>query len=111
MGAFNTVTNSDSEVCPVCESLIRRRIQFKYGDTWQYDYVPGDELRWGGNDTGVPARTVRVLGYPENCPVCDADDDRVFDIWIRDNVIAEIVRGSTADYIADDSATYLVVDP
>ena len=51
MSAYNTVVLPDEEKCPHCGAAIRRRVQFKYGDTWQHDYMIGDRIKWGGNDS------------------------------------------------------------
>jgi hypothetical protein len=78
--------------------LIRRRVQFKYGDTWDYDYQVGDRISWGGNDKGRPAHRVQVLGFPEECPVCGYDPAGVYDVFIEDDVIVDVVPGRTLPY-------------
>lgn len=109
MSAYNTVVMPDTEQCPSCGSLIRRKIQFKYGDTWQHDYAIGDRITWGGNDIGIRASLVKALGYPEDCPVCCHDLGGVFDVIVRNDVIEDVVRGATRPYIEAGHATYLVV--
>lgn len=111
MGAYNTVDLPDEEVCPACRSPVRRRAQFKYGDTWQHHYGVGDAIRWGRNDVGVPAKEVRVLAYLEPCPTCNGDDDHVVEITVRDGRIESFRPGSTADYIAAGHETYLIDEP
>jgi hypothetical protein len=111
MSAYNTVVLPADEQCPHCGSVIRRRVQFKYGDTRQHDYAVGDRLSWGGNDIGRPATLVKVLGYPEDCPVCGQDLGGVFDVIVRSNVIEDVVPGSTQPYIEADNASYLVAEP
>ena len=71
MGAYNTVVLPAEEQCPRCSSVVMRRVQFKYGDTRQHDFIVGQRIGWGGNDIGRKATRVKVLGYPEGCPVCD----------------------------------------
>lgn len=44
MSAYNTVVLPKEEQCPRCGSVIRRRVQFKYGDTRQHDYTIGDQF-------------------------------------------------------------------
>lgn len=110
MSAYNTVVLPAAEKCPRCGSLIRRRIQFKYGDTRQHDYTIGDRIMWGGNDVGEPAVLVKVLGYPEGCPVCGDDLGGVFDVIVRNGVIEDVVPGTTRPYIEADNAGYLVVE-
>lgn len=110
MSAFNTVMLPDEEHCPRCRSVIRRRVQFKYGDTWQHDYTIGDRLSWGGNDVGRPETLVKALGYPEDCPVCGHDLGGVFDVIIRRDVIEDVIPGTTQPYIDADNANYVVVE-
>jgi hypothetical protein len=111
MSAYNTVVLPDEEKCPRCGTGIRRRVQFKYGDTRQHDYVIGDRIKWGGNDIGKPARLVTALGYPEDCPVCENDLGGVFDVVIRDGVIKDVVPGNTRPYIDAGDANYIVLEP
>jgi predicted RNA-binding Zn-ribbon protein involved in translation (DUF1610 family) len=110
MSAYNTVVLPTEEQCPRCGSIIKRRVQFKYGDTWQHDYAIGDRIRWGGNDVGKPATLVKVLAYPEDCPVCGHDFGGVFDVIVRDGVIEEVVPGSTQPYIEVGNASYIVME-
>jgi hypothetical protein len=69
MGAFNTLHVETD--CPECGQRAHFDIQFKYGSCWQYDYVLGDRIRWGGNDFGEQGlvNTV-ILGTGEPCPIC-----------------------------------------
>jgi hypothetical protein len=110
VSAYNTVAMAAEEKCPRCKSLIRRRVQFKYGDTWQHDYLIGDRISWGGNDVGEPAGLAMALGYPEDCPVCGFDLGGVFDVIFRDGIIEDVVPGNTRRYIEADNGSYLIVE-
>ncbi len=46
MSAFNILL-VDIE-CIQCHQSNIQRLQFKFGDTWQYTYKLGDKVRWGG---------------------------------------------------------------
>jgi len=46
MSAFNILIIHSH--CPFCHNPIDLRLQFKYGDTWQHEYIVGDSLKWGG---------------------------------------------------------------
>jgi hypothetical protein len=111
MSAYNTVVLPVGEVCPRCGSLIKRRVQFKYGDTWQLEYAVGDRISWGGNDVGVPATLVKVLGYPENCPVCGYDLGGVFDVIVGSGIIEDVVPGTTQPYVEADHESYIIIVP
>jgi hypothetical protein len=54
MSAYNTVVLAAEVQCPRCGSLIRRRVQFKYGDTRQHDYAIGDRIRRGATTSASP---------------------------------------------------------
>src|SRR5262249_6893725 len=111
MGAFNTVTLSEPEICAACDESIHRRIQFKFGDTWQYEYVIGETLAWGGNQIGVRAHLVQVLGYGEGCSNCRArDEPGVYDILVRDGEIVGVAPGREDAYVAY-GAGYIVLEP
>jgi hypothetical protein len=103
VGAYNTVVAPEAEACPACGEPFARRVQFKYGSCWAYEYAVGDTLRWGGNDKGERAPLAVALGYPEPCPHCGHDlDGSYYDVLIRDDVIAAVTPGSPAAYAADD---------
>ena len=72
MGAFNTLTTET--ICPVCNHKVIFDIQFKYGNTWQYQYKLGQKITWGGNDIGVPnKKKVLVEGIGGPCSNCKTD--------------------------------------
>jgi hypothetical protein len=85
--------------------------QFKYGDRWVYEYAVGDTLKWGGNDRGVPARLVKVQGYPEPCPDCCFDPDRWYDVVLRDDVIESVTPGSGDTYSKAGDDGYVILEP
>ncbi len=87
MGAFNTL-EARAE-CPVCKKIGSFRIQFKYGDTWQYLYHLGDEIRWGGNDFGHRSLRVRIEGISEKCPNCHTKWIEM-DIMSEENILCEV---------------------
>lgn len=89
MSAFNRLLVDTT--CPRCGRAIRRAFQFKWGATWQYDYLPGESLRWGGNDIGTPglARTV-VEAWPEACTACGWDEDATYDLVIEFDVTRSV---------------------
>jgi len=74
MGLFNTLLVAIS--CPDCGGWHEARIQFKFGDTWQFEYSMGDTIKWGGNDIGsADFLRVKVYGIIEStiCPFCNKD--------------------------------------
>ncbi len=61
MGAYNVL--KVNEQCLNCGASIMLDIQFKFGDTWQYNYLLGEKIRWGGADIGIPnLDKVKVYG-------------------------------------------------
>ena len=90
MPAYNTVTARVT--CARCGEVADRRVQFRYGDTWQHEYALGDELRWGGNDVGVRgAARVRVRGSMEPCPACGVEADEVT-ILVEHDVLRSVTN-------------------
>lgn len=91
MGAFNTLTTELQ--CQNCTMGFDARIQFKFGDKWQYEYLIGDKIKWGGNDEGIhDLKNVKVYGILENdvCTTCGHKNPEVFDIYLSHDVIKEV---------------------
>jgi hypothetical protein len=110
MGAFNTVRAT--AVCPSCEDAVPVVVQFKYGNTRQFEYKLGDELCWGGNQIGTPGKRRVVLeGVVENsCAVCGADREWSIYLFVEND---RLVSAETADGRYDfgkEGRTYLVLD-
>lgn len=109
MGAFNVV-RLELE-CPRCRSLVDVSVQFKYGDTWQHEYAIGDELRWGGNDVGVPGRKlVAVDGVAESpCPGCGQSEWDLY-VFVDDGKISRVMSADgTYDFVST-RRNYVVVE-
>lgn len=92
MSTFNVLKTSVK--CPNCENYYSAKIQFKYGDTWQYEYNLGDMIKWGGYDIGKPGTTsVKVYGILETdvCPICGfINNHNEFDLLVKDDVIISV---------------------
>jgi hypothetical protein len=87
-------------------------VQFKYGNTWQFEYTVGDELRWGGNQIGVPGKTCVVLeGVSEHpCPNCGYDGEWNLDVLVKDDRLVS-AETSTGRYdFAKAEQTFVVLD-
>ena len=109
MGAFNVVTTPRR--CPKCERLVQVRIQFKFGDTWQYEYQVGDRLRWGGNDIGKPGyRKVVIDGIAEGCPTCGFDEEWNFYIFLENDIIQTVEPASNRYDFCRVGLTYIVLE-
>jgi hypothetical protein len=109
MSAFNVVTVTTA--CPGCQSPVPVRIQFKYGNTWQYEYKVGNRLKWGGNDIGKPGyRRVVVDGVAEKCPNCGYNDERNFYVFVEHDVIKAVEPASNRYDFAQARQTYIVLE-
>lgn len=110
MGAFNVVR--DVAACPRCGSETPVAAQFKYGDTWQHSYVPGDLLRWGGNDIGSPGQPRVVVDAIAEapCPSCGFEG---WDLYVfLENDRIDSVTTATGEYdFARAKATFIVLEP
>lgn len=105
MGAYNVLLAKVQ--CSFCKNTYEAKIQFKYGDTWQHQYVVGDKILWGGNDIGVKgALRTKVYGVLETdvCPICNHDNlNNEYDIYVEGDVIKSVsIMKDIGDYFADD---------
>lgn len=109
MGMFNTV--SARLKCPACNCDVTLPVQFKYADTWQYQYEIGEDLRWGGNDIGLPGkRHVVVDGVVAGkCPKCGYDDEWNVYVHIECDRIAR-VENATGKYQFVADSNYVVLE-
>jgi len=112
MGTFNILKTKIA--CASCNYSFDVEIQFKYGDTWQYIFKIGDELKWGGNDVGNPAfKNVLVYGIAgvNICPNCNVVNCEEFDLFIVDNKI-HLIRPmeSYQDYLTDPDGDFYIVE-
>lgn len=89
MGSFNTLITELT--CPDCGQQSQARIQFKFGNNWQFEYRTGETITWGGNDMGDPNhKKVKLYGIIEltHCPYCNKNSiPEEYDIFVADNVI------------------------
>ena len=110
MSAFNLVTST--QVCSVCGQRVELRVQFKYGEEWQYEYRLGEKLGWGGNQRSKPgASKVVAEGTNELCPQCSTLSNDDYEVWVEKDVITRVrpASGEFAFTAADD--TFIVVEP
>jgi hypothetical protein len=113
MGAYNRLFTGQTEICPACGEQVPLIVQFKYGNTWQFDYFIGETLRWGGNDIGSPAHErVLVYGAPDLCTNCGRNlRDEHFEILIEKSKIISCSKSSEHLHeFAARSKTFLVLD-
>ena len=111
VGLFNRLITAVK--CSNCKREVETAIQFKFGDTWQYNMVIGNEIKWGGNDNGEPGNSiVMVYGIAENniCSHCGFENEEEFNIMIKDNVISTVSPiDSIEKYIeANDCGWYAI---
>ena len=107
MSAFNSLKSEIT--CPTCGRAGTFDIQFKYGETWQHQYMIGDRLHWGGNEVGTPGVSeVQVQGLGGPCPICGADFQQ-FSVIIRNDKIVAVRPVSNAEYEAMEPKGFLVV--
>lgn len=93
MGAFNTVRGITD--CPSCGCSVEVAAQFKYGDTWQYEYRMGDRLQWDGNQIGRPgARRAIVDAEAEGCPCCGYQDGWSLHLIVEEDVLTALTPAS-----------------
>ncbi len=113
MGTFNVLKIQN--ICSICSIRSEIRIQFSFGDTWQFEYEIGDTIRWGGYDIGKPnLPKVKVYGIleTEKCFNCNSPyiiDE--FDILVQFDVIMEVQKmANFSDYLVNDG-DYVELSP
>lgn len=85
MSAFNILKTEIT--CPKCGKRSLFEVQFKYGNTWQYVYRLGDEIKWGGNEVGKRTeKDLQIEGIGGPCQNCGEDNIDCF-IEIKGNEI------------------------
>jgi hypothetical protein len=92
MGAYNILKTEIQ--CTHCKKTFIGKVQFKFGDTWQYEYLIGETIKWGAANIGHPdIDNVKVYGILENlnCPVCESPLECEYDIIIKEHTIISIV--------------------
>jgi hypothetical protein len=109
MSAFNTVVAKLE--CPNCRSVVTMPVQFKFGNTWQFQYEVGDLLRWGGNDIGQPMlRHVVVDGVAAGrCPRCSYDSEWNVYVHIENDRITRVENADGRFDFAASGKNYLVL--
>ena len=109
MGSFNTVRAEAA--CPHCGRTYPVVVQFKYGNTWQFEYEIGDAIRWGGNDIGERgARSVVVAGVAETRCTCRFDGEWEFYVYIEGDTVVRVVPSDGRYDFATASDGYLVLE-
>lgn len=92
MSAYNMLKTKVR--CSNCANIYNGLIQFKFGDTWQFEYNIGDKIKWGGNDIGKPGITeVKVYGIldSDECPACKKENTSTeYDIIIKSDIIVKV---------------------
>jgi hypothetical protein len=106
MSAFNVVHLHWHD--PQTNKILDINVQFKYGDTWQYEYEVGDILKWGGNDIGIKdVKHVVVFGALEN-DHSEVPED--FEVHIVDGKIEKVIP-VTGDFdFVHAKSTFIVLD-
>jgi hypothetical protein len=107
MTLYNTLL-LDS-VCPCCRERTTIKIQFRYGEVWDYIYFIGDEIKWGDGGAGEPGRKLVVLdGVSEACDMCEETAD--FLIFVENDII-KTIRQNQGEYQFFGDDGFLVLEP
>lgn len=98
-----------------CREMYPSQIQFKFGDTWQFQYQMGDKIKWGGNDIGKSGiHKVKVYGILESsqCPICGMLNGlNEFDINIENDIIISVNPiHNIKDYLIEDGNYRICID-
>ena len=104
MGLFNTLTTETK--CANCQKLSVFELQFKYGETWQYNYTIGDIITWGKVNVGLPhCQRVRIEAISNKCPHCLLEGMEYDIILEDDRLVASFPVGNTRENQSDEGFT------
>lgn len=106
MGTYHRVLESERS-CPHCGDLVRRPVQFHYGDTRPMDlYEFGEVVR--GVEPPDADSVVLVGGWPEACPACGRDfepDEEILAVEITSGAVTatkDADEGLRARFLMDE---------
>jgi len=110
MSAYNTVLTTLK--CPSCEAENAVIVQFKFANTWQFQYRVGDALQWGGNDVGVQgALHVVVDGIVEDeCLNCHNSGQWSVYVHIEGDRIARLENANGEFDFVKAKSNYIVLE-
>ena len=107
MGIYNTLLVES--ICTYCHEKTTLKIQFQYGEIWDYIYFVNDEIKWGAKNIGAQGKKTVVLdGVAEECDNCDETTDYL--IFVENDVIKSI-RQNNGEYHFFGSDGFLVLEP
>jgi len=96
-------------VCPSCFERTTIKIQFQYGEVWDYIYYINDEIKWGNCDEDMRGKKLVVLdGAGEECEACNEAADYL--IFVENDVIMS-VRQNQGEYQFFGAEGFLVLEP
>lgn len=108
MGAYNTLVVKS--VCSSCKNSTTLKIQFKYGDTWNYHYHLNEPIKWKGNDVGVAgAKRVVLDGVAGPCELCNEINDYL--VFVDNDVIVSCAANLGQFDFSTSEGYYLVLEP
>jgi hypothetical protein len=110
MGAYNILITVIQ--CQNCHLFYKAGIQFKFGDTWQFEYKVGDKIAWGRNDIGKPGLPkVKAYGVAVSaaCPYCGYCNEEEYDVNMEKDVIKNVTPLSNLlDYNYNEDGNFFV---
>ena len=110
MAAYNIL---ETEIkCNNCGNNTTIKLQFKFGDTWQFQYRINDKIRWGGNDIGIPNLSlVKVYGLAESeiCTFCKHPNSNEYDIIIENDFIRGVNQMDSYECYLLNNGDYCVM--
>lgn len=93
MALFNTLIAAVA--CPSCGAEHDRRVQYRYGRTWQLETHLGDEVEWGVGAVGEAGHNeVIVAGWIDSCPSCSFEGD--CEVVVRNDLLVGVRAWSAA---------------
>lgn len=108
MGAFNVVRVHWYN--PLTNEVSDIDVQFKYGDTWQYEYEIGDVLKWGGNDIGQKNAKKAVVDGCLDALIAPPGVPEDFEVYIVNGKIENVIAATGQFDFVNSNNAYIILE-
>jgi len=107
MPKYNTLLVESN--CTYCHEKITLKIEFQYGEIWDYIYFVGDKIKWGEENIGEPGKKSVVLdGVADACENCEEAADYL--IFLENDII-KFTRLNMGEHSLFNVDSFIVLEP
>ena len=105
MGAYNTLVVKSK--CANCGEDTILKIQFKYGELWNYSYSLNDEIKFKEDELKGVDKLVVLDGFAEECEYCGQYVNYL--IFVEDGIIKSFKKNDGEYDFSDSDGYYLIL--